>query len=94
MEFPRQEYWSGLLFPSPGDISHPRIEPASPALASGFFTTESPGKPLLAIILELSKQESRSSAGNNQEAEQAGGKEYVKAVYCHPAYLPSMQTIS
>ena len=46
MGFPRQEYWSGLQFPSPGDLSDPGIEPVSPALAGGFFTTESPGKPL------------------------------------------------
>ena len=43
--FPRQEYWSGLLFPSPGDLSHPGMELASPALAGRFFTTEPPGKP-------------------------------------------------
>jgi len=43
--FPRQEYWSGLPFPSPGDLPHPGIELPSPALASGFFTTEPPGKP-------------------------------------------------
>ena len=45
MGFPRQEYWSGLPFPSPGDILNPGIKPASPALAGGFFTTEPPGKP-------------------------------------------------
>ena len=45
MGFPRQEYWRGLPFPSPGDLSHPWIEPASPALTGGFFTTEPPGKP-------------------------------------------------
>ena len=42
MGFPRQEYWSGLLFPSPGHIPDPRIEPTSlmsPALAKGFFHT-------------------------------------------------------
>ena len=45
MEFSRQEYWSGLPFPSPGDLSDPGIEPASPALAGGqFFTTEPPRK--------------------------------------------------
>ena len=38
--FPRQEYWSGLPFPSPGDLPYPVIKPASPALAGGFFTTE------------------------------------------------------
>ena len=42
--FPRQEYWSGLPFPSLGDLPDPRIEPMSPALADGFFTTESARK--------------------------------------------------
>ena len=44
MGFSRQEYWSGLPFPSPGDLPDPGIKPASPALACGFFTTEPPGK--------------------------------------------------
>ena len=44
MRFPRQEYWSGLLFPPPGGLPHPGIGAASPA--GGFFTTEPPGKPL------------------------------------------------
>ena len=47
MEFSRQEYWSGLLFPTAGDLPNPGIEPtslASPALAGRFFTTEPPGK--------------------------------------------------
>ena len=42
--FSRQEYWSGLPFPSPGDLPDSRIKPTSPALAGGFFTTEPPGK--------------------------------------------------
>ena len=48
MGFSRQEHWSGLPFPSPGDFPDPGVGPAypvSPALASGFFTTEAPGKP-------------------------------------------------
>jgi len=45
MGFPRQEYWSGLPFPSPGDLPYPEIEATSPALAGGFFTAEPPGKP-------------------------------------------------
>ena len=45
MRFPRQEYWSELPFPSPGDLLDPGIKPTSPALAGGFFTLESPGKP-------------------------------------------------
>ena len=38
MEFSRQEYWSGLSFPSLGDVPDPGIKPTSPALAGGFFT--------------------------------------------------------
>ena len=45
MGFSRQEYWSGLSYPSPGDIPDPGIEPRSPALADGVFTTEPPGEP-------------------------------------------------
>ena len=41
--FSRQEYRSELPFPSPGVLPDPRIKPASPALAGGFFTTEPPG---------------------------------------------------
>ena len=39
-----KEYWSGLLFPLPGDLLDTGIEPVSPALVDGFFTTEMPGK--------------------------------------------------
>ena len=52
MEFSRQEYWSGLPFPTPGDLRYPGIEPefsmstVSPALGGRFFTTEPPGKPI------------------------------------------------
>ena len=45
MGFPRQEYWSGVPFPPPGDLPNSGIEPLSPALAGRFFTTEPPGKP-------------------------------------------------
>ena len=47
MEFSRQEYWSRLPFPSPGDLPYPGFKPtslASPALAVGFFTTVPPGR--------------------------------------------------
>ena len=45
MEFSRQEYWSGLPFPSPGDPPHPGIEPRSPALQVDTLPFEQPGKP-------------------------------------------------
>ena len=53
MEFSRQEYWSVLPFPSPGDLPNSGIEPASlmsPALAGGFFST---GKPLIDLFNNL-----------------------------------------
>ena len=67
----RQEQWSGLPCPPPGDPPHPGIEPVSlrsPALAAGFFTTEPPGKPTLVpycsgfygfvVYFEIEKSES------------------------------------
>ena len=42
--FPRQEYWSGLPFPSPGDLPDPGIEPRSPALWADSLPFEPPGK--------------------------------------------------
>ena len=44
IEFFRQEYWSGLSFPSPGDLPHPLIEPGSPTLQADSLPTEPPGK--------------------------------------------------
>ena len=40
MGFSRQEYWSGLPFPSPGDLPHPGIESGSPALQADALTSE------------------------------------------------------
>ena len=45
MGFSRQEYWSGLPFPSPGDLPNPGIEPGFPALVADALTSELPGKP-------------------------------------------------
>ena len=45
VEFSRQEYWSGLPFPSPGDLLYPGIKPRSPTLQAGALTSEPPGKP-------------------------------------------------
>ena len=55
MEFFRQEDWSGLSVPSPGDLPNSGIEPtspASPALVGAFFTTEPPEKPHILIYLK------------------------------------------
>ena len=45
MEFSRQEFWSGLPFPPPGDLADPGIEPRSPALQADSLPSEPPGKP-------------------------------------------------
>ena len=45
MGFSRQEYWSGLPFPSPGDLPDPGIELGSPAFQEDALTSEPPGKP-------------------------------------------------
>ena len=50
MGFSRQNTGVGLTFPFPGDLSKPGIQPAFPALAGRFFTTEPPGKPLNCIV--------------------------------------------
>ena len=50
MGFPRQENWSGLPFPSPGDLLYPAIKLVPPALASKFSITEPPGQPNRVII--------------------------------------------
>ena len=47
MGFSRQEHWSGLPFPSPGDLHNPGIKPGSPALKADALTSEPPGKPNL-----------------------------------------------
>ena len=47
MGFPRQEYWSGLPCPPPGDLPNPGIYSAFPAMVDGFLTTEPPEKPHL-----------------------------------------------
>ena len=46
MGFSRQEYWSGLPFPSPGDLTDPGIEPGSPTSQADALPSEPPGKPM------------------------------------------------
>ena len=56
MGFFKQEYWSGLPFPSPEELPDPETEPMSaacPALASRFFTMEPPGKPVIYIFMHI-----------------------------------------
>ena len=52
MEFSRQEYWSGLPFPSPGDLPDPGIEPGSPALQVDALLSELPGNLRFTLLVE------------------------------------------
>ena len=52
MEFSRQEYWSGLLFPSPKDLPDPGIEPGSPELQACSLPSEAPEKPFCKLLEE------------------------------------------
>ena len=90
MGFSRQEYWSGLLYPSPWDPPNSGIEPASrmsPALAGGFFTTSatweahrSQGRNLLVSLLLL-------RALTDSIAARCGGKKKKKTSECHFHFL-------
>ena len=51
MGFSRQEYWSGVPLPSPGDLPKPGIEPSSPAFQLDALTSEPPGKPYISLYL-------------------------------------------
>ena len=59
MEFFRQEYSSGLLFPSLGHLADPGIKPESPTLAGRYFAMDLPGKTQIAQYYCLSEQEVR-----------------------------------
>ena len=54
MGFPRQEYWSGLPFPSSGDLPNQGIKPESPALQGRFFTIEPPGNIQYMVVITIS----------------------------------------
>jgi len=55
MGFPRQEYWSGLPFLTPGDLSDPVIKLTSPSLAGGFFVTEPPRKSIYIYMIYIER---------------------------------------
>ena len=63
MGFSRQEYWSGLPFPSPGDLPDPGIEPRSPALEEDSLPTELLGQPHCTIS-EVKVPQLRPTLGN------------------------------
>ena len=52
MGFSRQEYWSGVPFPSPGDLPDPVMEPGSPAMQADALPSEPPEKPAITVYLK------------------------------------------
>ena len=63
MEFSRQEYWSGLIVPTPGDLPNPGMKPlspASPALEADSLPLVLPGKPLLVYMPAFSEPQKRT----------------------------------
>ena len=65
--FPRQEYWCGLQFSSPGYLPNPGIEHMSPALANGCFITKPTGKPDELTTFLLSNTYSARPQGTNSQ---------------------------
>ena len=80
MGFSRQGYWSGLPFPSPGDLPNPGIELGSSTLQADTLPSEPQGSP-------NAGQEATLEPDMEQWTGFKSGKEYVKATYCHPTYL-------
>ena len=98
MGFSRQEYWSGLPFPSPGDFPNPGIEPRSPVLQSDALTCEPPGNPnLAATFLHFFKTHALVPQLSSSQV-LASKKNQKLVLYCHllankkaPNYQPIEQ---
>ena len=75
MEFSRQEYWSGLPFPSPGDLPNPGIEPRSPTLQADTLPSEPPGKPGFLLCLLIKRILLLGSGLSNPQSLKLKGKE-------------------
>ena len=101
MGFSRQEYWSGLLFPSAGDLPSPGIKPQSPSFQADALTSEPPGKPPIPLIPEPWMQEMASQPCNTLLSSQKlvpwywllcrflspEGKNSLFIVWTRPGYL-------
>ena len=75
MGFPRQDYWSRLPFPTTGDLPDPGIEPASPALAGGFFTAEPLWKPQQGLACTVAQTPGLEGTRNTFHQEERRGSE-------------------
>ena len=86
MGFPRQKHWSGLPFPSPGDLPDPGIKPGSPALQADSLVSEPPGKPYFSLtsiqtVYEIC--EFLSTSGGKRNRSMDGGVPVVMVLAVH-----------
>ena len=79
MEFSRQEYWSGLPFPSPGDLPDPGIKPRAPGLQADSLPSEPLGKPYVFVILRYKESNSEIAAQGRKEEIEAEPVDTVPA---------------
>ena len=81
MGFSRQEYWSGLPFPSPGDLPDPWIKPRSPALQADTLNSEPPGK-----LSKLPYDPAYPTAGHTPQGNQNWKRYMYPNVHCNTVY--------
>ena len=67
MGFSRQEYWTGLPIPPPGDLHDPGIQPVSPALQADSLPSALPGKPILLRLVWEKERETKTEKGEKDE---------------------------
>ena len=72
MQFSRQEYWSGLPFPSPGDLPDPAMELQFPALQANSLSSEPQGKPHFLCLRTLKNEEFVLHERNNEKSDEKG----------------------
>ena len=89
MGFSRQEYWSGLSFPSPGDLPDPGIEHRSPALKADSLPSEPPGKP---SVCQMPKSDQSSSNLPTDSTFLPGGHR-IKLFFCYFSSVPLLFSI-
>ena len=95
MGFSRQEYWSGLPFPSPEDLPDPgKIDCVDHNKLWKILEDMGISNHVTGLLRNLyAGQEAQLELVMEQQTGSKLGKEYIKAVYCHPAYLTYMQSV-
>ena len=80
MEFSRQEYWSGLPFPSPEDLPDPGIEPRSPALQADTLLSELPEKPHNMLQIQLNQHNPTQPKSNQVNGKELNSDQWIALV--------------